>query len=691
MEQMQIEILGTGNMVQTGKSILRSFQNNHTPVLDLFVREVLQNCCDAYQEGNKFVKVDFITGKFDRKELSDCLEDFNTRKVTAFPHPHHKFLAVRDYNTTGLTGKTNKADVNDGDYGNFIKLVYDLGKPQGNEGRGGSWGYGKTIYYRLSIVGLTIYYSRIKNADNRYESRLAACLIEDETKPKTMLQGLNGSSKSGVAWWGEKISENKTVPITDEKFITEFLEIFGLEEYKGSETGTTVIIPFLNDNILASVAESSNDGQVVYWSTSIEQSLELLAQRWYFPRLNNRDYAYGSYLQVFINGQRLIKSNTQTVFQIWQSLYNRAANGFIDANHLPKDYSDYISDNHINCGVEEIKIANKFKNSTVGRIAYAKLSRRELHMEGNGFNDYSPFIYVDREIIDNEHNSPLLCFCRKPGMIVSYETEGDWLRGVPPTNPKEYILSMFVLNSDNEFRNGLKLEEYFRLSEEADHASWDDHDGYNTAKAIRLRIRNKLKEIYGQSKTDEEVKQDSGLGQWVGELILPPQGFGTSSKGQSGSKSGGSDGPTKRLKTLTTQFLKSETRYFEDGIKLYYKLKTSEKCVGFDVELNVSTENTAISLEAWETEMGLSVPFEISSVELLIEKEDKKTSKELLKVDQESMSINNGCINAGLDWTTHASCNKYFVQMNEGHEREIKLCITLNVVSKEKTPSISFR
>lgn len=44
---MKIEIAEPGRMTQSGSSLLKLIQNNNMPILDLLVRESIQNSLDA--------------------------------------------------------------------------------------------------------------------------------------------------------------------------------------------------------------------------------------------------------------------------------------------------------------------------------------------------------------------------------------------------------------------------------------------------------------------------------------------------------------------------------------------------------------------------------------------------------------------------------------------------------------------
>ena len=71
---MKIEIAEPGRMTQSGSSMLKLIQNNKTPVLDLFVRESIQNSLDAHKEGARAVTVEYLTGGFSSHELGNELE-----------------------------------------------------------------------------------------------------------------------------------------------------------------------------------------------------------------------------------------------------------------------------------------------------------------------------------------------------------------------------------------------------------------------------------------------------------------------------------------------------------------------------------------------------------------------------------------------------------------------------------------
>lgn len=201
---MKIEIAEHGRMTESGRSLLRLIQNQEMPLLDLLVRESVQNSLDAVNPEKPFVNVDFSVRQFNSKKLNKHFEQAADKLNQLFPSSVRKYdsLVITDSNTVGLTGPVQYKDVKNQNFGNCLKLIYEICKPQTEEGAGGSWGLGKTIYFRLGI-GLVIYYSRIYQ-NGRYKSRMAACLVEDETKTETIIPADKGVRR-GIAWWGNGV------------------------------------------------------------------------------------------------------------------------------------------------------------------------------------------------------------------------------------------------------------------------------------------------------------------------------------------------------------------------------------------------------------------------------------------------------------------------------------------------------
>ena len=82
---MKIEIAEPGKMTQSGSSLLRLIQNNSTPLLDLLVRESIQNSLDAAKSSVDYVIMDFITGSFCKENLNIELDEITEALNKRFP------------------------------------------------------------------------------------------------------------------------------------------------------------------------------------------------------------------------------------------------------------------------------------------------------------------------------------------------------------------------------------------------------------------------------------------------------------------------------------------------------------------------------------------------------------------------------------------------------------------------------
>ena len=175
---LDYKILELNHSVSYGSVTLKSLQNDYVPELDLLVREAIQNSSDAsLEEAGDSFKVNFTTGYFCPKDFNSFMTALDTSLNELFPNDQAQFLEIRDTKTRGLTGPIHIADIIGEDHGNFFKLIFDTGKRQTQEGAGGNWGFGKSVYYRVGI-GIVVFYSRI-NTDEGFESRLIITLVED--------------------------------------------------------------------------------------------------------------------------------------------------------------------------------------------------------------------------------------------------------------------------------------------------------------------------------------------------------------------------------------------------------------------------------------------------------------------------------------------------------------------------------
>ncbi|SFE86868.1 hypothetical protein SAMN05216378_4394 [Paenibacillus catalpae] len=632
---MKIEIAKFERMSESGSSLIRLIQNNEMPVIDLLVREAVQNSLDAAKPDAINVDVSFNIRTFNRSSIVQLLDGIGEQIEGLYSEQEYRLLEIRDCNTVGLTGPLNDKISDADQYGNLIKLIYQVGMPQQKEGSGGSWGIGKTVYYRLGI-GLVIYYSRIFE-NGSYQSRLAACLVEDQTRPEALLA--NFRNNRGIAWWGDSIDGQSTQPIISEADIEDILYKLGAQPYSGTETGTTIIIPFLRDDLRAEFdldnEEVENSKMAIsamdsWWTQTDEGALEVALQRWYAPRLMNSEYTYGAWLRASVNGKGIGKDQFLPVFSLVQRLYNEIwstqKEDQEEAVQLKEGSLAQLEQGEIGC--LPIKIRSEFvKGQTAGWVAFSKVTAEQLLM-GPPHNYPSPWIQIFGKETGLDQNPAIITFTRKPGMLVGYEYSGHWTDGISRTGAGEYILGIFVANSNNPLneqnpksQKQFLLEEYIRGCEKADHTSWGDWTPNKKKKTIIERIQKNVRKQISQSLSDKKPgvteKKETALGRMLASVLMPPEGFGQSAKiqKQGGSGGGSGSGATGRLAKLQTL---SSPKYEAGLIKYDFELFGGKTCKEFDIRLKVLTESGEMNADVWESDEGIGsvFPYEVTKLEI---------------------------------------------------------------------------
>lgn len=504
--KMQIDILKKGSygFNLKGSKALKLMMDNETPQIDLLVRESIQNSADAARKDLKLKKcmIQFLLMNFDSDSLASKLQVAGEVLKDRFGSSRKKCLVITDRLTTGLLGSH---DEDHNSPNNLYKLVYSfLESGKDNDYSGGSWGIGKSVYYRFGI-GMVFYYSRTFE-NGRYCQKLAGAIIENETSPTALLKTEEDSS--GIAFFGQNATGKKglrSIPITNDAEIEEFLSVFQLKPFERENTGTRIIIPYFDDEMLI---ESRNNNEYVAWENDFEKSMIAAIQRWYFPRIDNEEYD-GEYISVKVNENHVVLNNFYSTLQ-------RLYMGKIE-------------------GAGSINISTSTFKDKIGTFYYKKFTKEELGVETPPDNLPSPYAFFD---IDDEReddsNKAIIFYTRKPGMIITYDDAKTF------TNIKtvqgEYLIGVFVLNDDATYHDE-KIGNYFKEVEKANHKTWTDIKTSDSIKeittlktkpfkAIKNQISKELNAKFGKLLPDEVLTKNSALQKKLGEILLPPEDFG---------------------------------------------------------------------------------------------------------------------------------------------------------------------
>lgn len=609
--------------VAYGSVTLKSLQNDNIPELDLLVRESIQNSSDAsLKEPGKNYKVAFTTGKFIPNDFNSLITGLEDKLNQSFQQENADFLEIRDTKTSGLTGCIRKAEITDDDHGNFFKLIYDTGKKQTQADAGGNWGFGKSVYYRVG-VGIVVFYSRVKINDN-YESRLIVTVVEDESKKNedgtdaTLLRSLEPRS-AGKAWWGIKDGED-LLPVTDPEFINAVLDAFNLKPFNDNETGTSIIIPYIdNERLLSDIipqeSEIKKDVKNAYtsmWGNSIEDYLNLAIQRWYAPKIHNRKLTEicddKKWLNVSVNHSPIRKDNLLPFFDLVQELYNAA---------LAKNYNvEYECNLPSEVKCYPVKIRGQLEgHSITGNIAVTRITKEDLFGDRM---DLSPYDYVGKFEADGGINEPIVMYTREPGMVIDYPVNGPWVKGItPPESEYEFLFAFYMPDTKKKLKSdlrekeyaGMSLGEYLRSCEASDHMNWADPAKMSIVRRIQKNTVNRIEEhrTAVDSRTVEAAA--SRLSGKLGRLFMPRKGYGKKSSNPGG---GGGEGPGIRLNNLDFQILSTE---FDNKIlEMTFLLKFKHSKRHAEIYLIVESEGGNITPSLWQKDIGTSFPAEITEV-----------------------------------------------------------------------------
>jgi hypothetical protein len=661
------------SMSQDGDAILRSLQNKSLPVIDLMVREALQNSLDATLPNANETEINFTVDKFNSSSLATFFEGITEKLKSRFDE-EEDFIAISDKNTFGLTGDFKSEDPQVLNNSNFHKLVFGIGKNQEAEGAGGSWGLGKTSFFRLGI-GIVIYYTRIKSNEG-FEERLIASLIESP-KQKDRILPDNGR---GIAWWGDypngTIDINSPIyPLTNGEDIQKILDVFNLKRYEESETGTTIIVPYIGRNELFSTENEEEDN--LPWEEDNALSIRTAIERWYNPRLNNKKYHEfigNSLLKCSVNGTGFHESyNNEPTFNIMHKLYTSAL--------LGKPELDGIVVKPI------YLLKNGMKNPSkqpVGNIAFKEVTMEEVEMTPPN-NRLSPLEYIgvkDRRTIEL-NNSKIIAYSRKPGMVVEYSVDGEWAPKANIIDEDKLLFGFFVPNSNGELiepyqKEGYEtLEHYLRATENADHANWVDEANKGIIRRIKSQTNKAINDHYQGGSNEKQSSATSGLSRKFGKIFLPPKNYGKTSAKR---KEKNSETRESKIKNRISDIRVIKSNPIDgETVKVNFKSSIRKESKN-NLFLQVLSQEKKMNKKDWVKAMGDSVdfPFEIS--ELYLNKIDNK------EINENYKNFVSNDINVYQD---ENNIDRIIIESHVTNRIEIEGVLTIKTNSTEFIPNVA--
>ncbi|WP_199549529.1 hypothetical protein [Streptomyces sp. N35] len=238
-------------------------------LLTLLVRESAQNSWDArIKESSDPVdyRIDLWTvGPAHTVAWRELLLDGAPRNDEHFPLRETlrlgaaRVLAVSDRGTRGLGGPT-RADQAVGSERDFVSFIRNIGEPRETALGGGTYGFGKGIFYLLSKSGTVLVHSRCRTPDGGYETRLIGCTL---WQSYVAHEAVGDCRYTGRHWWGDtsgEVVEPLVGPAADA-----VAKRLGLRGFGTQETGTTVIVIDPNLDDLEPTAAADYLAETVAW------------------------------------------------------------------------------------------------------------------------------------------------------------------------------------------------------------------------------------------------------------------------------------------------------------------------------------------------------------------------------------------------------------------------------------------
>lgn len=218
------------------------------PALDLLtvlVREAAQNSWDARSDvADPLVRFEIdvrTVGPAHAHAWRTLLLEGGPRDTDHFPLRRSltngplRILTVSDRGTKGLGGPTRADVVTDGSR-DFVTFVRNVGEPRDTQLGGGTYGFGKGIFFMLSRPHAVLIHTRTEH-EGRLQTRLiGSCLAHSYTESRVAHE----KRYTGRHWWG--IPDGGVAePLVDD-VADALVDRLGLQRFGPDETGTTIVV-----------------------------------------------------------------------------------------------------------------------------------------------------------------------------------------------------------------------------------------------------------------------------------------------------------------------------------------------------------------------------------------------------------------------------------------------------------------
>ena len=233
-----------------GEGIKKQLGRPKLDRLTVLVREAAQNSWDA-ADPSRGGPVEFTV---DLRDLAPATTSVWQKTFRAgAPHDEHlplrstlqrtelSVLFVSDRGTTGLGGATRADQLAPGDPHDYASFLLKVGDPRDKAFGGGTYGYGKAVFFSASSAFTIVVYTRCESEAGEIESRLVGCALGQAFH-------LDGTSHTGRHWFGIRADDEIVDPICGDA-ADELADKLGFPSFAVDERGTTigVVAPDLDE------------------------------------------------------------------------------------------------------------------------------------------------------------------------------------------------------------------------------------------------------------------------------------------------------------------------------------------------------------------------------------------------------------------------------------------------------------
>lgn len=208
--------------------------------------------------------------------------------------PDACILVISDRGTQGLSGPVRATErPAPGERNDFVQFLRNVGEPRDSELGGGTYGFGKGIFYRTSAVRTILAHSRIKRGGSFEERLMGAALGSD-------YYDASDRRFTGRHWWGH-ITEDIVDPATGFA-AADIAAALALPAFDADQTGTNIVVLGAD---LALVAEHGTPEFANTETLGSHLASAMLWNLWPKFRATSRDAEHAMTFSVHVDGTEL--------------------------------------------------------------------------------------------------------------------------------------------------------------------------------------------------------------------------------------------------------------------------------------------------------------------------------------------------------------------------------------------------